>query len=86
MAKDPEGEQPTTTYAQDKTFYLVADVANAPDDTKVKAVWIAVEADSVEPGFMLGEKELTGGGSVNFSLENDQLWPAPWSSRLKARR
>ena len=75
MAKDPEGEQPTATYAQDETFFLVADVANAPDDTKVKAVWIAVEADSVEPGFMLGEKELTGGGSVNFSLENDQLWP-----------
>ncbi len=75
MAKDPEGEQPTTVFAQDDTFYLVTDVAYAPDDTRVKTVWIAVEADGVEPDFMLGEKELTGGGSVNFSLENDQLWP-----------
>jgi len=75
LAKDPDGEQPTTTFDQDETFYLVAEVVNAPDDTSVKAVWTAVEADAVEPDFSLGEKEVTGGGAVNFSLENDQLWP-----------
>ena len=76
LAKDADGNQPTTTFDQADTFYLVATVANAPDDTAVKAVWTAVEADGVEPNFLLGEKELTGGGSVNFSLENEQLWPA----------
>ncbi|RME73657.1 MAG: hypothetical protein D6784_11620, partial [Chloroflexi bacterium] len=75
MAKDPDGANPTTTFAQDDTFYLVVQVANAPDDTRVKAVWTAVEADGVEPNFLLGEKELVGGGQVNFSLENDMLWP-----------
>ncbi len=75
MAKDPDGAEPATTFAQDDTFYLVAEVANAPDGTTIKAVWIAVEAEGVEPGHVLGEKELTGGGSVNFSLENERLWP-----------
>lgn len=76
MAKDPDGAEPVTTFNQDDTFYLVAQVANAPDDTTVKTVWTVIEADGVEPGYVLGEKELTGGGSVNFSLENEQLWPA----------
>ena len=76
MAKDPDGAEPVTAFAQDDTFYLVAQVANAPDDTTVKAVWTVVEADGVEPGYVLGEKELTGGGTVNFSLENEQFWPA----------
>ena len=75
LAKDPDGKLPTTTFGQDETFYLVAEVANAPDDTTVKAVWTATEADGVEPEFLLGEKELVGGGPINFSLENDQLWP-----------
>lgn len=75
MARDPDGEQPTTTFGQEDTFYLVAEVANAPDDTILKAVWIAVEVDGVEPGFSLGEKELSASGAVNFSLENDQFWP-----------
>ena len=49
LAKDPDGKLPTTTFGQDETFYLVAEVANAPDDTTVKAVWTATEADGVEP-------------------------------------
>ncbi|MBI1882164.1 MAG: PT domain-containing protein [Chloroflexi bacterium] len=79
LAKDADGNQPTTTFAQDEPFYCVVELVNAPDDTKVKAVWTAVEVEGVEPNLMLGEKELTtGDGTFNFSYANDEgkLWPA----------
>lgn len=78
MAKDADGAQPTSTFGQDEPFYCVVQLANAPDDTKIKAVWTAVEVQGVDPNLKLGEKELTsGGGQLNFSYTNDQgkLWP-----------
>jgi len=77
MVADSEGEQSTDVFAQDDTFYAVVQVNNAPDDTKVKAVWVAVEADGVDPDFVIGEKELVGGGTLTYSLSNaeDTLWP-----------
>lgn len=76
MARDAEGKQPTTTFAQDETFYCVVQLANAPDDTTVKAAWTAVEAEGVEPNFFIDETELTtGSGSLHFKLSNDNLWP-----------
>ena len=71
-----DGSHETTTFAQDDVFYAIVEVANAPDDTTVKAEWIAVEADGVDPNFLIDDKELQGGGTVTFSLSNDQLWPA----------
>ena len=75
LAKDEAGDETTTTFAQGDSFYAIVEVANAPDDTAVKAEWTAVEADGVEPNFVIGEKELAGGGTLTFSLNNDQLWP-----------
>lgn len=75
LAKDEAGDEPTTTFAQDDSFYAVVEVANAPDSTIVKAEWIAVDADGVDPNFVIGEKELEGGGTLAFSLSNDKLWP-----------
>lgn len=78
MAKDADGAQPTTTFGQDEPFYCVVQVANAPDDTKVKAVWTAVDVEGVDPNLNLGEKEMTSGdGQFNFSYTNDEgkLWP-----------
>ncbi len=74
MARGPDGNEPTTVFAQDDTFYAVVNVTN---DTKVKAVWIAVEADGVDPNFELGQKELEGHGTLTFSLSNEEgwLWP-----------
>ena len=60
MTKDSDGKQSTTVFAQDETFYCIVQVANAPSDTKVKAVWTAVEADGVDPNFVIGEKEGSG--------------------------
>jgi len=76
LARDAEGNDPTTVFNQDDAFYLVAEVANAPDDTVVKAIWSVIEAEGVEPGYVLDERELTGsGGPLHFYVENDLLWP-----------
>ncbi len=76
MAHDEEGEQPTTTFAQDETFYVIVDVANAPDDTKVKAVFTAVDVEGAEPNTALGEHEITSSsGKFHFNLSNSMLWP-----------
>jgi hypothetical protein len=75
-ARDYDGTQLTTVFAPDETFYCVATLANAPDDTTVKAAWTAVEAEGVEPNFFIDEAELTGGSNtLHFELSNDNLWP-----------
>jgi serine protease Do len=76
LSRDEAGKEVTNTFAQADTFYLTAQLRNAPDDTTVRAVWTAVEADEVESNTKLDEKELeTGSGHLTFNLQNDQLWP-----------
>lgn len=76
MARDYDGNQPTTVFAPDETFYCVVELANAPDDTTVKASWTAVEVEGVEPNLFIDETELTtGSGTLHFELSNDNLWP-----------
>ena len=63
-------------FAQDAVFYVQVDLQNAPDDTTLKAVWTAVEAQDTEPGLVITETEFaTGDGLVHFTLSNDNLWP-----------
>jgi hypothetical protein len=77
LAKDPDGDQPTATFAQDEAFYCVVELANAPDDTKVKAAWTVVEAQDTDPNVLIDETEITtGDGKIHFDLTNDKLWPA----------
>ena len=77
MTADSEGAQETTVFAQDQTFYCIAELANAPEDTKLKAVWVAVEAEGEEPNLEIDQTEMTAGNSsvFTFNLSNDQLWP-----------
>jgi len=78
LTKDEAGNQATTTFSPDDTFYLKVNLANAPDSTTVKAVWTAVSvaAEGVEPNLLLDEVELTGGsGELTFDLVNDGSWP-----------
>lgn len=77
LAADESGSPATTTFTPEQSvFYLVVELANAPDDTKVKAVWTAVEAEGVEANFQIDESELTSGsGTLTFNLSNDSLWP-----------
>ena len=79
LATDQEGENPTTTFTPDQAFYYVVDLANAPDDTRVRAVWTAVDVDAegAEPNTVIGEASVeTGSGQIFFDLTNDGPWPA----------
>ena len=76
MSADEAGDQRVTSYAQDANFYAQVDLQNAPDDTMLKAVWTAVEAQDTEANLVITETEFTtGSGVVNFNLTNDNLWP-----------
>jgi hypothetical protein len=75
-SRDYDGNEPTTVFAQDEVFYCVVDLANAPDDTTVKAAWTAVQVEGVEPNLFIDEAELTSGSaSLHFELSNNNLWP-----------
>ena len=67
----------TITFSNDQTFYCVVEVSSAPDDTTLKAVWTAVDAEGVDPGYLIDEVELTtdGNNTFTFDLSNDSLWP-----------
>ena len=76
LTADPESGQPTEVFTTHETFYLVVDLANAPDDTVLKATWIAVEVEDVEPEFVIEEVEITTGlPIVTFDLANEVYWP-----------
>jgi hypothetical protein len=77
MARDQEGADPTTVFAQDDIFYCIVQLANAPDDTVVKAVWTAVNVEGEQPDLLIDEVETTSGdGQLWFELSNSSsLWP-----------
>lgn len=66
----------TTTFTPDQTFYAVVTLANAPDTTKVKAVWSTVDADG--KATQMAEKEIVGSASpIIFNAANNAgPWPA----------
>jgi hypothetical protein len=78
VAQEETGEQATTQFAPEDTFYLVGDLSNAPDDTKLKAIWTAIEAEGADPNTVLEERELTApSGPFWFSLSQQTgIWPA----------
>ncbi|MEM7111558.1 MAG: trypsin-like peptidase domain-containing protein [Chloroflexota bacterium] len=78
LTKDESGTQTTSVFAPDDTFYSVVELENGSDETRVKAVWTAVNVgDAAEPNLMLDEVELTSGeGQLVFDLANDNAWPA----------
>ncbi len=76
LARDEEGAEPATVFAPDDTFYLIVDLANAPDDTSVRATWTAVAVEGADPNTFLDESELTTeSGILTYNLTNDGLWP-----------
>ena len=76
MARDYDGTDPTTVFTPEETFYCVADLANAPDDTVVKADWSAVDIEGEQPNTFIDSAEVTSGtGSLHFELSNQGPWP-----------
>ncbi len=77
MSSDEAGKVRTAVYGPDEVFYAQVDLRNAPDDTKLKAVWIAVEAEDVDPNYTIYETEfVSGSAQVTFDLSNTNPWPA----------
>ena len=77
MATDADGNNPATVFSQEAIFFAVVDLKNAPDDTKLKAVWTVVNAEDTDPNLVINETEFTSSDAlVHFQLENtDYLWP-----------
>lgn len=76
MAADSDGQQATTAFGQEATFYAIVSLSNAPDDTAVEARWYAVNAEGVDPEYFLDQASTTSGDAVlTFHLANDMLWP-----------
>ena len=76
LANDAEGNNRTTTFAQSDTMNLFVDLANAPDDTDVKVTWIAVDAEGVDPNYVINETNYAAGSeTVHFDLSNESPWP-----------
>lgn len=74
LTTDNTGASETTSFTPDQTFYLVVDLANAPDTTKVKAVWYMV--DEAGAATQIAEKEIVGSGSpITFNASNNA---GPW--------
>ena len=80
MAFDQDGNDPTTTFSTTYTFYAVADLANAPQDTNVEAKWTAVNATDTEPNLEFQTRTLdiaeeSFSGTIYFKLSSDEGWP-----------
>ena len=77
MAADSDGTQRTTTFSGDQIFYCIVQVANAPEDTTLKAVWTAVAVEGEDPNLELNTTDATVGtlDTFAFHLSNDSLWP-----------
>jgi uncharacterized lipoprotein YbaY len=76
MANDNQGANKTTVFSQDQVFYCIVQLANAPDDTTIKVVWYAVDAQDTEPNMLIDQTETTSGDAViPFNLTNNGIWP-----------
>jgi len=76
MATDDTGSSKTSVYSQEATFWAIVVLANAPDDTSLKAVWYAVDAENTAANTMIDEVTTTSSdGPIPFSLVNDGIWP-----------
>ncbi len=77
MATDENGENPTEVYSPNDTFYCVGYLENAPEDTRVTAVWIASDIEGVEPDSKIKEFSARGSsGLFRFNLSPTDTWPS----------
>ena len=76
MSTDKDGKNPTETFSPDEPFYCIVELSNAPNDTRVRAVWVAVKAEDVDPNTKIDEaKTSSGSGQLQFNLSNQNPWP-----------
>ena len=56
---DSDGNQTSSTFSANDTIYTVADLANAPAGTVVATKWIAVNAEGLDPNFLIAEGDIS---------------------------
>ena len=78
MARSEDGETvETTTYEENETFYCVVQLTSVESDTKVTAVWTAVDVEGTDPNTLIDSYDMTGVDLMTFNLENSSGgWPA----------
>jgi hypothetical protein len=75
-ALDEQGQQQTVTFPVDSAVYIHFTLENAPDDTVVKGVMVAVEAEGQEPySYVTEAGSNLGSGSYWFQFTNNGPWP-----------
>lgn len=75
---DPSGTTSTINYGPTDTFYCIVKLANAPHDTRVKAVWTEVaRPDNTAVNQQVGsDEEMTGSGTLVFQADPPEGgWP-----------
>jgi hypothetical protein len=84
MARNVSGEllepqDPTMVFSASDTFHAVTTIADAPEGTRFRAAWYAVDVGSAaEPNTLIDSNDLTAGDSRNldFSLTPASNWPS----------
>lgn len=78
LTANSDGSGETTVFSPTDTFHAIVELKNAPDDTTLKAIWIAVDVPDVDPDFVIEETSTTSDGNdvITFDLSNDATWPA----------
>jgi hypothetical protein len=76
MATDENGQNPTKVFSPNDTFYCVGNLQDAPNDTKITAVWIAADIEGIKPNSKIKQFSATGGsGLFRFNLSPADSWP-----------
>ena len=78
LAKDSAGTQLTTTFEPNDTVYALVTLANAPDSTRLKAIWTAVDVGTAAAAnTLIDEVNLEAGDGIhNFNLSPSSPFPA----------
>jgi hypothetical protein len=76
LARDSDGKDKTRVFGTEDTFYCIVRLANAPDDTRVKAVWIAVKCEGAPENYEIGSAVVTSGsGEILHKMTLPKAWP-----------
>jgi hypothetical protein len=77
LTANSDGSDETTVFSPSDTFHAIVELKNAPDDTTLKAIWIAVDVPDVDPDYVIEETSTTSDGNdvITFDLSNDATWP-----------
>jgi hypothetical protein len=77
MTNSESSDQTTTVFTPQDNFYLLGELSGSTGDTRLKAVWTAVDIEGYAPNSSIDSAELTSGdGPFSFYLKRSlPAWP-----------